>query len=354
MSMSLHPPSSSRGPHVDSVHDVAPDGPRFSGERELLGESSTVTGSSEDESSPTNGKEGDFPAVVYAVAARFPPELFLNVIQYVSTRDGGREFEWYGDPDLSRCSLVCLYWAQKCRHKRFEGKYASIATAQTAALFVSAALSTGSKRLKPIIDILAGISVQHELRFQPQSWHHILVPRIPPHKLHWLVIDGPAQGSLPPRQFRSPHIGLPRSLPAIWLPYPYLALRDMHFASMADLLHLVRNFRCLEVLELRRLTWDGEDAALQHLAPPASRSPPSLSCIRVAGCPADFSLFSHVTRTHNLLSAADVDGLKIMTSSVQAYHNNMFPEHQDHPRWSPHPSFEYHHQECTGESDHSS
>lgn len=119
----------------------------------------------------------------------FPPHcrrMFFNLIQYVPTYNGGTGRYGMEDRDISSCSLVSVYWAQQCRQCRFAHWNVRITSQRSAARFVNAALSTGSERLTPIIDIISGIDVYQDLKSEVLSWHHILAPRIPPNKLNQL------------------------------------------------------------------------------------------------------------------------------------------------------------------------
>ncbi|KAI0343181.1 hypothetical protein BDW22DRAFT_1356776 [Trametopsis cervina] len=59
-----------------------------------------------------------------SVATRFPPELFMDVLQYVGPlpvlRDLQSEHRKDAKYGLATCSLVCKYWAKQCRPKAFD------------------------------------------------------------------------------------------------------------------------------------------------------------------------------------------------------------------------------------------
>lgn len=58
-----------------------------------------------------------------ATAADLPPELFPLILDYLRTDNRGYE-EYIRDVwvrDMMSCSLVCLYWANRCREYLFRG-----------------------------------------------------------------------------------------------------------------------------------------------------------------------------------------------------------------------------------------
>lgn len=189
---------------------------------------------------------------------------------------------------------MCVYWAQQCRRILFHEGAIDISSYKQAAEFRRIIVTAGSTRLTPIINLIATVDVAYSIHPDLPSWHHILgylVPLIPPNKFGSLAILGPSSTPL-----RSPHWGVPRSLPAFITPYREFWLSDMHFPSLYILLSLLRQLPRLEDLNLSNLTWDTETVVPAPTKPRKSsrREYPVLCKIYLLGCEHSALLFSHV------------------------------------------------------------
>lgn len=194
-------------------------------------------------------------------AANIPPELFPRIIHFVSTDARG---EWHSDSDraLQNCSLVCAFWAEKARRMLHHERVIMIGSRLQAELFRQVVITTGSKRLTPVITLIAGIDVLVYLGLDARSWHHILgllVPLIPAEKFHHLSIDGTP--SFSPKKLRTPHWTVPAPLCRSITPYKALYLHGSRFESINDVLMLCSHFPRVERLYLAQLTWNVDSNA---------------------------------------------------------------------------------------------
>lgn len=254
-----------------------------------------------------------------ATAADIPPELFPNILRYVCSLDEGDFLPYrYGAVGTANCSLVSVYWAQSCRESVFRGRRIVIESRKEAVVFRELVVGRGSQRLTPIADMIAEVSLWHEMTQRTPdacSWHHIvgaLAGQIAPHKFKKLYIIG-----------RS----ISTNLPSFITPYRELLLRGSHLPSPRALFAILRRFSRLEVLELRNVTWDdSEDDMLAMTDVPAQSRPldvartkrPLLSRIIIHRCQNNALLFFQVvqfTRTNGtwpLQTLADADQTSIV------------------------------------------
>lgn len=268
----------------------------------------------------------------HATAADLPPELFPNILQYVCTLDEGHTVPRKFDPvGTENCSLVSVYWAQACRENVFRGRPIWIGSRKAAVVFRELVVGRGSRRLTPIADMIAEVSVWRD--DHARSWHHIvgaLAGRIAPHKFKHIHITGTSDLSSDDADRRrvrwSPHWGIP-NLPSFTTPYRKLTLWGLHLPSPRALLAILRHFARLEVLGLYSLTLDGsEGGVLALIDAPAQSRPldvarakrPLLSRIDIDECQNNALLFSQVaqyTRTNGtwpLQMLADADQTSIV------------------------------------------
>lgn len=107
-----------------------------------------------------------------------------------------------------------------------------------------------------------------EQDWESPSWcHHA-------HKFSWtrmpspwvsaqqLSLCGPVPAYLPRSAYRSPHWGLPRSMPDCHLPFTDVTLRDIHFPCLSDLGALARHFTQILCLLLENISWGSTDIPL--------------------------------------------------------------------------------------------
>lgn len=137
-------------------------------------------------------------------AADIPPELFSNIIGYVSTDEHGGRSKLH-DPDMRSCSLVCVYWTEKIRRILFSGRVLEINLAKNAAALRETVMGHVSERFEPVIELVDKVEVRLTLEGAPRSWLHILgslVPRVPLAKFSELIVHGPTPATFANRQLR--------------------------------------------------------------------------------------------------------------------------------------------------------
>lgn len=197
-----------------------------------------------------------------ATGADIPPELFPfilahvdpNIKGYHSLPDSGTR-----DSGAVNCSLVCLSWAQQCRCILFRGREIQLSSMKQAAGFRELVTMAGNATLEPVLDMIASVSIDHDLRKGIHTWFHLigsLIPRVPPAKFGTFRIQGsPERAFLRPNQLRSPYWDSPRHLAPFITPYQHLALRYLHFGSASDVVRLASHFTGAKSLDFRSLTW---------------------------------------------------------------------------------------------------
>lgn len=118
-------------------------------------------------------------------AADLPEELFSSILNYVAYDSGLWDSEWINlrpeqKQQLSACSLVCLWWAEQCRHLLFaELTFRSLADLD---IFYSFVEST-PKRLVPLDRLLQRASIEQDLK--QRTWFHTALDYC---KIDWTVI----------------------------------------------------------------------------------------------------------------------------------------------------------------------
>lgn len=218
-----------------------------------------------------------------------PPELFANIICYIGTEAGGyADKRWEcGEKqprEMGPPSLVCVYWAQRCRLYLYEDSTVTIHSAKQAVRFRNLVMGSCSKRFTPIVDMIKGLEVKYDIPSEDKhAWHPILgalVPLVPADKFlrFWLLGSEDA---------RSPHWAIATSLPSFSNPYRELRLSYCHVPSLRALLILLRKFPRVQVLWLSDVTWDEDHAHALTRPRPADRRKrrdPSLSRIELFNC----------------------------------------------------------------------
>lgn len=273
-------------------------------------------------------------------AADIPPELFPNIIRYVSNL---KEMDWLPSRNLDtqNCLLVCMYWARECRRSLFHERTVWIHSRKQAAAFRELVVRRSSKRLTPIIDMIGEVRVLHDTKKDRPSWHHVLgslIPLIPPHKFAELRITGYSASFRPPTpQMSSPHWGILKTLPPFMSSYREIYLVSLHFPSLPALLALLRQFPRVQKLSLSQLTWDKciVRAPARRTRVATQRKPASLSEISVDTCRDLARLFLHLAHSGpnggwllRTLSNADQEAMTAVITSVSAAHHAIL----DRPR----------------------
>lgn len=191
-----------------------------------------------------------------ATAADLPPELFPLILDYLCTDVRGDDEDdrdvWV--QDMMSCSLVCLYWANRCREYLFRG-HEVVIKSLAEFLTLESYAADGCTRLVPLYDVIRRFTV--EQTWDSAAWcYRIYKSRL--RALRWseLVLRGPVPSHLPRAAYRSPHWSLPRSMPSCYLPLFNFTLHDIHFPCLSDLLALLRHFKHSEgFITLESVTW---------------------------------------------------------------------------------------------------
>lgn len=191
-----------------------------------------------------------------ATAADLPPELFPLILDYLRTDNRGYE-EYIREVwvrDMMSCSLVCLYWANRCREYLFRG-HEVVIKSLAEFLTLESYATDGCTRVVPFYDVIRRFTV--EQTWDSAAWcYRISTSCLIRSGETRLVLSGPVPSHLPRAAYRSPHWSLPRSMPSPYLPFTNVTLRDIHFPCLSDLLALLRHFKHSECdIILERVTW---------------------------------------------------------------------------------------------------
>ncbi|KAI0748982.1 hypothetical protein BC629DRAFT_130072 [Irpex lacteus] len=278
----------------DSTH---PDGPLAPANSELVEVVSTGTESE----------------AVRLLAARIPQELFDDILFYVNVdRISQRELKWLegedlkrngGEPsprdilpDLKRCSLVCIFWANRCREHMFSGRTLEIKSYEDAAIFRRYFVE-GCPKLTPVHQLIrhvnitqnySGILAPQDSERQTSFLHLLYLPAIQD-KLYRLSINGPVPEGFNPAKLDTPHWGIPPFIvvPSS-LPQNDVHLQNIHFPSFYHVTKYIRHFPCTTDIFFESITWDGQTPT--YSLPQASaritcrRRPLSLMIRAIGGC----------------------------------------------------------------------
>lgn len=200
------------------------------------------------------------------LAARIPPELFDNILFYVNvarvSRRGGligrHLIRRRGEPspidilnDLKQCSLVFLFWANRCREHMFAGRTLEITSYEDAETF-RRYIVQGCPRLTQVHRLIKRIDVtqnySRELASKTHerqtSFLHLLhLPAIQD-KLEELFIKGPVPDGFNPAKLDTPHWGIPPYIvvPSSFLQNTEIYLEDVHLPSFYHVTKYIRHF----------------------------------------------------------------------------------------------------------------
>ncbi|KAI0748973.1 hypothetical protein BC629DRAFT_129786 [Irpex lacteus] len=202
--------------------------------------------------------------------AHIPPELFDNVLFYVNVhralqaRDGGlsrgsgRPSSYDALTDLKRCSLVCRFWANRCRQYMFAGRTLEIYRSEDAEIFRRYAIG-GCAALIPVHQLIGEIQVYLRYDGLINSFLHLLYLSVIRQKLRLLSIHGPIPTGFHPAKLDTPHWGSP---PSVVLPRSFLRnqirVSHIHLPSISHVSKYLRHLICAADIILHLVTWDGE------------------------------------------------------------------------------------------------
>lgn len=208
-----------------------------------------------------------------ATAADLPVELFGHILDHIGA-DSCDDRHWsYGKPQfLQSCSLVCVYWTNRCRDRLF--RHRDIRIRSSADLDILHYYDAhGSQRLVPLRALIKDIVLVHSL--DEHVWYHypFTSPLCRKPIPFWfekarqrLVLRG---SSLAAHSSQiSHHWGSPVTLPGCCLTFTEVTLTDIHIHTLTNFLWPLREFKSIASLILRKITWkvDGD-------APPGRRNP---------------------------------------------------------------------------------
>lgn len=203
----------------------------------------------------------------HATAMDIPPELFKNILNYIAAPNYGNgpvSFS-YACWRLHDCSLVCAFWAEKCRQIVYQGAQLEIWSRTRADGLRWMALKRSSSRITPIPELIKNVAVHIKprkvLKDDGPSWLHLLFAPLVHKKLSQspLMMDH-EEHTFPRRfplaSFKSPHWSLPRSIPPSFSPYRKVELRNMHFHSYSNFVKFIGHFTHAEEFTFAKMTWD--------------------------------------------------------------------------------------------------
>lgn len=180
-----------------------------------------------------------------ATGADLPPEVIVIIPTWVGTNPYGvlEQFWWKveGLPDLQRCALVCLYWANKCRRWIFAGRIRPRTTCITPRSLAELEelefyAVHGSACLEALKDLVRSWTI--EQHWNANSWcHHrqwsLFKCKHIQNSGRRSALTGPKLPSLPLTVLHIPHWSIPKTLPSCFTPFIRVELSDVHFPSLA-------------------------------------------------------------------------------------------------------------------------
>lgn len=207
--------------------------------------------------------------------------------------------------------LVCLHWAVRWRDKLWNGKVINIASREQALWIKLLANLRGSRRLRPVIELIRGIDAVHDVR-DKQSWLHHLFYTSTRNKIRKLKLTYPQDGQPSPTPLRSLHWGLSKNISPTYTPYQTVTLSRVSFASQLDLLALLSSLPQASMVHLRDVSII--EAGSNVLVTRSTRRCRSLTKIKghVSVSPASGSTFN----------APPVDGTAHLRLALEALKSN--------------------------------
>ena len=161
--------------------------------------------------------------------------------------------------NLRQCSLVSLYWANRCRRYIFSQATLEISSREDAHVFTTY-VTQGCPSLIPIHKLISGILVKQTYHHTSLSFCHAfhLWPYMKDNlKYSSLDLIGPIPDQFSRFFLDSPHWGFPSSVvdSALRLFYT-VRMIHIHLPSFSHVTRYLRHFKHAERLELVDLTWD--------------------------------------------------------------------------------------------------
>lgn len=245
--------------------------------------------------------------------ALVPPELFSQILHFVSQRDEAlyerirrpRDFSHdevqyalsnaFPQQTLKNCALVCRYWANQSRAYMFTDARITIRSLEDAELFRKYAID-GSRHLNRVCELCGSLQIEQEYSRSRRSFLDLVYLPQTRSKLKALKLVGPRLEDMgnPPFVLDTPYWGLPNVSavsPSLLTSYEQVTMNRMEFPSIFHVFKYVKHFRVGAVtIEFDSLTWDGkEDDPLRPRATVSSskRSSKATSC-RASNCSDNF------------------------------------------------------------------
>lgn len=195
-------------------------------------------------------------------AAEIPAELFDFLLAHI-TLNYGKSLLVTRDQKrvLGTCSLVCRYWASKCRANIF--RQIELRSRQDA-IHIIEFLDAPTSCIAQLIRLVS-ISPQNVV---DAPWFHLLpciATRLKGHLPFSISLEGPLPGGQ--KSLRSIHHALPRSFPHLSHHIQDLSVANMRFARLDDIMHLVWEMTSLSRLQCFGVTWGSMPAALPARKP---------------------------------------------------------------------------------------
>ncbi|KAJ3559278.1 hypothetical protein NM688_g436 [Phlebia brevispora] len=189
----------------------------------------------------------------FAVAADTPPEMFEQILEGLNPDYLTTNLNREDRHALSMCSLVCRYWADKCR-KVLYNRLCLRARADVLAL-----RNFDQDPGAEIFKYWGDSDIQLEVDSLPQMpWIHVMTTLLQNARQPGPAVRVTLKGPLPRgwKSLRSLHQGLPKTPRIYSYGITHLVLSNIHFRRLYDLVHLVDEIPYLSWLECEQLSWE--------------------------------------------------------------------------------------------------
>lgn len=169
--------------------------------------------------------------------------------------------------DLKECSLVCLFWANRCREHMFSERTLVINSYEDAEIFRQYAVGGCPRltRMHQFIGAIHGAQYYYSGKWAPRSdkkqtsFLHLLYFPVIRGKLKKISIVGPVPNGFNPAKLDTPHWGIS---PSVVVPSSFLRnnieIRNVHFPSFSHVIKYIRHFSCTTYIRFEEVTWDGQ------------------------------------------------------------------------------------------------
>ena len=236
-----------------------------------------------------------------STAARVPAELLIHILKFFASDLTPKGFRMtvpvlLSKRELSRCALVCRYWARTCQPFIFG--VLTLRSRQDAEDLIALATSPRSK----VGDYVQELRLVYTAESTP--WIHLIPTMlILKQVLTWrfLFVNLEMVG-LHQREYVQPgsiHSSLPRRIPAFSYPMTHIRLTNIKLRSLGDLFRLMAEIPNLRLLSCNQLSWKvapSEESDSHFLYGRHSRCGHFLNCT-LTECPDSWAAFA---LSHNI------------------------------------------------------